>query len=221
MLTCRDVIAIWKAKKKSEGAKATIIDKLLNTQSKKQVHKNRWTRGGTALTNLKSLDAHFKAKRFGGENNAQHLGFLEASYSTYDWEMLVKGGKSGKGCHALHKKRKVRSPYAREEMLCEKLGLQKLQNEAMRALVQEQEADKIESEQREKELQRYNRRMEHEKEQMQVQMVALQRALADKDDQARGAKRALDESERILRGVQQQQEQHAEDMQVVEELRTS
>ena len=52
---------------------------------------------------------------------------------------------------------------------------------------------------------------------MQVQMVALQRAVADKDDQARGAKRALDESERILRGVQQQQEQHAENMQVVEE----
>ena len=48
-------------------------------------------------------------------------------------------------------------------------------------------------------------------------MVALQRAVADKDDQAREAKRALGESERVLRGVQQQQEQHAEDMQVVEE----
>ena len=116
----------------------------------------------------------------------------------------------------LNMKRKVSSPYAREEVLCEKLGLEKLQNE-LRALVQEQDADKIESEQREKELQRHNRRIEHEKEQMRVQMVALQRAVADRGDQAREAKRALGESERVLRGVQQQQEQHAEDMQVVEE----
>jgi hypothetical protein len=70
-------------------------------------------------------------------------------------------------------KRKVSSPYAREEVLCEKLGLEKLQNE-LGALVQEHDADKIESEQREKELQRHNWRIEHEKEQMRVQMVALQ-----------------------------------------------
>jgi hypothetical protein len=78
---------------------------------------------------LKNLGVHFnKAKSLGAENNHQHLSrvFLNASYSTYDWEMLVKGGK---GRHSLHKKRS--SPYAREEVLCEKLGLEKLQNQAI------------------------------------------------------------------------------------------
>jgi hypothetical protein len=212
------VVKIWKLKGKqaTTDTKERILFALEGREYKKNNHYSRWkgTKNSKALTNVSAIHTFLGSKKERRRNPDALDDFLNTSYFGFDWSRYAKKRAqttTAKNLERPAKKTKV-SPKV-EQML--QLKIQQL--EGMTNVVAEQGADLFGHKQDLREAERKVRQLEHEKVQDQAQHAELQRVYADKDEEARGVKRALSESERTVGKQQQQIAQHATAIQVVEQ----
>ena len=213
-----DVESIWKLKSNhaTTVTKEQILFALEGKEYKQNNHFSRWkgAKQSKALTNLSAIKTFLSQKRERRKNPGALDDFLNTSYFGFDWSRYTKGRAkttSGKNLERPAKKTKLSPKTA------QMLQLKIKQLEGMTDVVAEQGADLFEHKQDLREAERKVRQLEHEKVQDRAQHVELQRAYAKKDEEARGVKRALSESERTVGKQQQQIAQHATAMQVVEQ----